>query len=138
MYHTKCFTIFICIELCLLYLTMIVVMFHKGHQGHINGIPRGMKNYPIQLSRFSYYEHLQIAHLFDTMYIGNNVTKLLQRTLDGRSDKEKIIKICSDIQEANNAMKYVIELNNDGDKINIISLPWLLTEQQSNVVKEVI
>jgi hypothetical protein len=58
--------------------------------------------------------------------------------LDGRSDKEKIVKICSDIQEANHAMKDVIELNNDGDQINIISLPWLLTKQQSNVVKEVI
>ena len=36
-------------------------------------------------------------------------------------------------------MKDIIEyLNNDGDQINISSLPWLLTEQQSNAVKEVI
>ena len=36
-------------------------------------------------------------------------------------------------------MKDIIEhLNNDGDQINIRSLPWLLTEQQSNAVKEVI
>jgi len=58
--------------------------------------------------------------------------------LDGRSDKEKNVKICSDIQEANHAMKDVIELNNDGDQINISSLTWLLTKQQNNVVKEVI
>jgi len=59
--------------------------------------------------------------------------------LDERSDKEKNVKICVDIQEANHAMKYIIEyLNNDGDQINIRSLPWLLTEQQRNVVKEVI
>ena len=52
---------------------------------------------------------------------------------------EKIVKICSDIHEANHAMKDNIEyLNNDGDQINIRSLPWLLSEQQSNAVKEVI
>ena len=48
-------------------------MFHKGHK-EINGIPRGMKSYPIQFSRIPYYEHLQIAHLFDTMHIRKNVT----------------------------------------------------------------
>ena len=63
----------------------------------MNGIPRGMKSYPIQLSRFPYYEHLQIAHLFDTMHIRKNVTGMIWRTLDGRSDKDKIGKICSDI-----------------------------------------
>jgi hypothetical protein len=76
MYHIKCFTIFICIELYLPYLIIIVVisfMFHKGHQG-IDGLPRGMKNDPIQFSIFPYYEHREITHLFDTMYISNNVT----------------------------------------------------------------
>ena len=58
--------------------------------------------------------------------------------MDGRHDKEKIVKICSDIQEANHAMKNVIQLNSDGNQINISSLPWLLTEQKSNVIKEVI
>ena len=52
--------------------------------------------------------------------------------------KDQIVKICSDIQEANHAMKNVIELNSDGDQINISALPWLLTEQQSNAIKEVI
>ena len=98
-----------------------------------------MKSYPKQFSRLPYYEQLQIVHLFDTMHIGKNVAETLWRILDGRRDKEKIVKICNDIQEANHAMKDVIEyLDNDGDQINISSLPWLLTEQQSNVVKEVI
>ena len=98
-----------------------------------------MKSYPKQFSRLPYYEQLQIVHLFDTMHIGKNVAETLWRILDGRCDKEKIVKICNDIQEANHAMKDVIEyLDNDGDQINISSLPWLLTEQQSNAVKEVI
>ena len=104
-------------------------MIHDGrdHEG-VNGIPRGMKIYPKQFSRFPYYEHLQIVHLFDTIYIRKNATETLWQILDGRSDKEKIVKICSDIQEANHAIKDVIELNNDGDQINIISLPCLLME----------
>jgi len=98
-----------------------------------------MKSYPKQFSRLPYYEQLQIVHLFDTMHIGKNVAETLWRILDGRRDKEKIVKICNDIQEANHAMKDVIEyLDNDGDQINISSLPWLLTEQQSNAIKEVI
>ena len=98
-----------------------------------------MKSYPKQFSRLPYYEQLQIVHLFDTMHIRKNVAETLWRILDGRRDKEKIVKICNDIQEANHAMKDVIEyLDNDGDEINISSLPWLLTEQQSNAVKEVI
>jgi hypothetical protein len=114
-------------------------MIHDGrdHEG-VNGLPWGMKIYPKQFSRFPYYEHLQIVHLFDIMHIGKNVAEKLWWILDGRSDKEKIIKICSEIQEANHAMKDFIEWNNDGDQINISSLPWLLMEQQSNVVKEVI
>ena len=48
----------------------------RSHEG-INGLPRGMESYPKQFSRFPYYEHLQIAHLFDTMHIGKNVTKTL-------------------------------------------------------------
>ena len=73
------------------------------------------------------------------MHIGNNVAETLWWILDGRNDKEKIAKICNDIYESNHAMKYIIEhLNNDGDQINTRSLPWLLTEKQSNAVKEVI
>jgi hypothetical protein len=48
------------------------------------------------------------------MHIGKNVTKKLWRILDGRSDKEKNSKICSDIHEANHAMKNVINSNSDG------------------------
>ena len=57
--------------------------------------------------------------------------------MDGRSDKEKIVKICNDIQEANHAMKGVFQFHSNGDQINIKSLPWMLMEQQSNVAKEV-
>jgi hypothetical protein len=87
-----------------------------------------MKSYPRQFSRFPYYEHLQIAHLFDTMHIGKNVTETLWRILDGRSDKEKIVKICKDIQDSNHAMKDVIQIHSSGEQININSLPWMLTE----------
>ena len=46
-------------------------MIHDGRHDHegINGLPQGMKSYPKQFSRFPYYEHLQITHLFDTMHI---------------------------------------------------------------------
>ena len=55
--------------------------------------------------------------------------------IDGKRDKEKIVKICNDIREANHAMQSVIWSNKNGHQNN---LPWLLTEQQSNGVKEVI
>jgi hypothetical protein len=98
-------------------------------------LPRGMKTYPIQFSRFPYFEYLQISHLFDTIHIGKNVTETLWRILDGRSDKEKIGKICSGIQKANHAMKNLINSNSDGHQD---SLPLLFTELKINVVKEVI
>ena len=55
--------------------------------------------------------------------------------IDGRRDKEKIIKICRDIQESNHAIQSGILSNRNGVPN---SLPWLLTEHQSNVVQEVI
>jgi hypothetical protein len=61
----------------------------------------------------------------------------LWQILDGRRDKEKIVKICNDIKEANHAMKGVTHSNSDGDQ-NIGTLPSLLTEQQRKDVKEVI
>ena len=70
------------------------------HEG-INGIPWGMKSYPIQFNMFPYYEHLQIDHLFATMHIGKNVTETLWWLLELRSNKEKIMKFCKDIQEEN-------------------------------------
>ena len=69
---------------------------HEGCQS-INGNPHGIKSFPMQFNKLPYYEHLQIAHLFETIHIKNNVTNFLWGILDGRSDKEKIIKICSDI-----------------------------------------
>ena len=44
-------------------------------------------------------------HLFDPMHIGKNVTETLWKILDGRHDKDQIVKICSDIEESNHAMK---------------------------------
>ena len=109
---------------------------HCDHEG-INGIPRGMKSYHIQFSRLSYYEHLQIAHLFDTMHIGKNVNKTLWWLLELRREKYKVVKVCKDIQESNHAMKDVIQFHTNGEQVNINSIPWIFMEQQSNVVKEV-
>ena len=58
--------------------------------------------------------------------------------IGSKERQRKIVKIWNEIQEANHAMKYVIQLHRNKDQNNIKSLPWLLTEQQSNVVKEVI
>jgi hypothetical protein len=69
-----------------------------------------MKIYPIEFNRFPYYEHLQISHFFYTIHIKKNVIETLWRILDGRTNKEKIGKICSDIQEANHAMKNMINV----------------------------
>ena len=108
----------------------------RDHEG-INGLPRAMKNYPKQFSRFPYYEHLQIAHLFETIHIGKNVTETLWRLLELRREKDKVVKVCKDIQESNHAMKDVIHFHTNGEQVNINSIPWMFTEQQSNVVKEV-
>ena len=96
-----------------------------------------MKSYPIQFRWLPYYDHLQIAHLFDTMHIGKNVTETLWGLLELRREKDKVVKSCKDIEESNHAMKYVIQFHRNKDQININSLPWMLTEPQSNVVKEV-
>ena len=85
----------------------------------------------------TYYEHLQIAHLFDTMHIGKNVPKTLWRLLELRREKDKIVKVCKDIQEGNHAMKYIIQFHSNKDEININSIPWMFTEQQNNVVKKI-
>jgi hypothetical protein len=91
----------------LIIIFMISFMLHEGHNHHAsinNGLPRGMKCYPTQFMRLLYYEELKITHLFDTMHIRKNVTETLWRIIDGRRDKEKIVKICTNIQEANHAM----------------------------------
>jgi len=97
-----------------------------------------MKSYPMQFSRFPYYKNLQIVHLFDTMLIGKNITKLLWQILDGRTEKERIEKICCDIREANHTLQSVLINSNGNGREQNTSLPWLLSEQQSNIVKEVI
>ena len=63
---------------------------------------------------------------------------MISRILDGRTNKDKIAEICSDIAEANHAFQSVINSNVGEEYRNIISLPWLLAEQQSNYIKEVI
>ena len=74
-------------------------------------------------------------HLFDAMHIGKNVTETLWKMLDGRRDREKIVKICNNIHESNNALKKLIESNRNEDHINMSALPWLLMEQQSDALK---
>ena len=83
----------------------------EGHQGIDENIPKGLKRYPRQFSRLSYYEHLPIMHLFDAMHIGKNVIETLWKILDGRHDKEKLVKICNDIDESNHALKFLLESN---------------------------
>ena len=77
-------------------------------------------------------------HLFDAMHIGKNVTETLWKMLDGRRDREQIAKICTDIHESNHALKAFFESNSNGDCINTSALPWLLMEQKSDALKEVI
>ena len=62
---------------------------------------------------------------------------MLWRIIDGRRDKENIVKICTDIQEANHAMRSVIQSNRSYG-LDRNNLPWLLIEKQINDVKEVI
>ena len=76
--------------------------------------------------------------LFDTMHIGKNITETLWKMLDGRHDREHIAKNCTDIQESNHALKAFIESSRNEDRINTSALPWLLMEQQSDALKEVI
>ena len=76
--------------------------------------------------------------LFDPVHIGKNVTETLWEILDARRDKDQIVKTCSDIEESNHAMKNGIRSNNNGDKIDTSALSWLLPEQQSNALKDVI
>ena len=104
-------------------------MFNIECREGMNGLPRGMKSYPIQFSRFPYYEHLQIAHLFDTMHVEKNVIEMIWIILNGRTDKDKIGKKCSDIAESNHALQSVINSNVGEEYQNVISLPWLLIEQ---------
>ena len=87
-----------------------------------------MKSYSIQFNMFPYYDHLQIAHMFDTMHIRKNVTETLWRLLELRSSKEKIVKFSKDIQEGNHVMKEVIQFHGNRDQININSIPWMFTK----------
>ena len=95
-----------------------------------------MKSYPIQFSGFPYYEHLQIAHLFDTMHIGKNVTETLWLLLKLRREKYKVVKACKHIQESNHAMKDFIQFHSNRDQVNINSIPWMFTEQQAMLSKK--
>ena len=84
----------------------------------------------------SYYEHLHITHLFDTMHIRKNVTETLWWLLELRREKDKFVKACKDIQERNHAMKYIIQFHSNEEQVNIKSIPWMFTKQQRNVFKE--
>ena len=81
---------------------------------------------------------IQIMHLFYCIHIRKNVTETLLKILDGRCDKEKLAKICRDIRDSHHVIKNIVESNRNGDYINASALPWLLMEQKSNEIKEVI
>ena len=70
------------------------------------------------------------------MHIGRNVIEKLWILLEPRMEKDKIVKARKYIHERNHAMKDVIQFHSNGDQVNINSIPWMFTEQQSNV-KEV-
>ena len=110
----------------------------EDRQGITNRLPKGLKCYPKEFSRLSYYENLEIVNLFDTIYIRENVTKTLWKILDGRHDKEKLAKFCRDISDSKHVMKNIAESNSNGDQINASALLWLLMKQQGNSIKEVI
>jgi hypothetical protein len=78
---------------------LICFILHQchRHEGSNNGIPRGMKFYPTQFMRFPSYDEIKIVHVFDTIHIGKNVIVTLWKIIDGKRDKEKIVKICNDI-----------------------------------------
>ena len=57
------------------------------------------------------------------MHIGKNITDTLWKILDGRRDKEKIVKICNDIHESNHALKIFIDSNSNEDRINMSVIP---------------
>jgi hypothetical protein len=50
--------------------------------------------------------------------------------LDGRSDREHIAKIFTNIHESNHALRTFIESNRNGDNINTSALPCLLMEEK--------
>lgn len=53
--------------------------------------------------------------------------------------KKKIVNICDDIKEVDHALQSVVHWNNDRDRDNITTFPWLFIEQKrSTHVKEVI
>ena len=68
------------------------------HQGINNQLPKGLKIYPMQFTRLPYYKQLPLVHLFNPMHIGKNVTETLWKILDGRRDKDQIVKSCSGIE----------------------------------------
>ncbi len=51
--------------------------------------------------------------------------------------KTKLSKI-SDSEESNHVMKNGIRSNKNGDQIDTSALSWLLLEQQSNAINEII
>jgi len=81
------------------------LIYNINHREENGVLPRGLKSYPTPFMRFPYYEHLTISHLFDIMDVENNVTKTFWQIIDGRRDKEKILKIFNDVVEANQVMK---------------------------------
>ena len=108
---------------CLLFINDVIDAC-EGRQGINDQLPKGLKICPTQLTRLSYYEQLPIVHFFDPMDIGKNVTETLWKILDGRRDKDQIVKHCGDIEESNHAMKNDIWSNKNEDQIDTSALGY--------------
>ena len=92
-----------------------VIDVHEVFRGIDEQLSKGLKSYPRQSSRLSYYKNLPLMHLFDAMHIGKNVIETLWKILDGRRDREKITKICNEIHESNHELEDFIESTSNGD-----------------------
>ena len=58
--------------------------------------------------------------------------------MNGRCDKEKLVKICNGIDKYNHALKFFLESNSNENQINTSVIPWLLTQQETDAIFEAI
>jgi hypothetical protein len=92
------------------------------------GLPLGMKRLSI-FYKLEYYEHLPIAHLFDTMHIGKNVAECLWKHLNG-NNSEAQLKVRKDLQVANIMPNMWLHENN-----SYVHAPWIFTlEERENMI----
>lgn len=115
-----------------------IIDVHEGCQGINEQLPKGLKSYPRQFSRFLYYKNLPIMHFFGSMHIRKNVIETLCKIFDGRCDKEKLVKIYNDVDEFNHALNFFLESNSNRNWINMRIIHWLLMPQKTDAIYEAI